>query len=162
MTAPLKRGRLATAALARVFALGGDATLTLVSGKTQARYTYRVRRHEDEAVHLHFVSVLFGSNNEGDFAYIGVIADGGDYRRTPKSRVTATDPRHAAFAYFWQHVSAGSLPPQLEVWHEGRCCRCRHKLTVPRSIELGIGPECEKRFAPALAALRAEQQEEAA
>lgn len=31
---------------------------------------------------------------------------------------------------------------RLQVWHEGRCGRCGRKLTVPSSIETGLGPEC--------------------
>jgi hypothetical protein len=30
----------------------------------------------------------------------------------------------------------------VEFWHEGKCCRCGRKLTVPASIASGIGPEC--------------------
>lgn len=51
--------------------------------------------------------------------------------------------RHAAFPYVWDRVKFGSdLPPSVEVWHEGGCCQCAHKLTVPASIELGLGPDC--------------------
>lgn len=31
---------------------------------------------------------------------------------------------------------------RVEVWHEGSCGRCGRKLTVPSSIETGLGPEC--------------------
>jgi hypothetical protein len=36
----------------------------------------------------------------------------------------------------------GVLGRLLEVWHEGRCGRCGRALTVPESVERGIGPEC--------------------
>jgi hypothetical protein len=38
------------------------------------------------------------------------------------------------------------LPKGLKVHHEGRCCRCGRKLTVPESIETGLGPECASRL----------------
>jgi hypothetical protein len=58
--------------------------------------------------------------------------------------VPATDKvRHAAFAWIWNQIRFGTdLPPVVEVWHEGACCRCGHKLSVPASIEIGHGPDC--------------------
>lgn len=45
----------------------------------------------------------------------------------------------------WFGKTAGQDLPECEVWHEGRCGRCGRKLTVPESIETGIGPDCAKR-----------------
>ena len=39
---------------------------------------------------------------------------------------------------------AGTLPEFVEVWHEGCCGKCGKRLTVPSSIENGLGPECIK------------------
>ena len=62
------------------FALAGNARLTLVSKATKARYSYRVKASEDGKVH--FVSVLTGSDNEGDYTYLGIIGNDGTFRRT--------------------------------------------------------------------------------
>lgn len=35
---------------------------------------------------------------------------------------------------------------KLSIYHEGRCCKCGMPLTVPESIDSGIGPECNKRM----------------
>jgi hypothetical protein len=35
---------------------------------------------------------------------------------------------------------------KLAIYHEGRCCKCGMPLTVPESIDSGIGPECNKRM----------------
>lgn len=35
-------------------------------------------------------------------------------------------------------------PPGYEIRHAGRCGRCGRLLTVPESIETGLGPECSK------------------
>jgi hypothetical protein len=35
---------------------------------------------------------------------------------------------------------------KLSIYHEGRCCKCSMPLTVPESIDSGIGPECNKRM----------------
>jgi hypothetical protein len=51
--------------------------------------------------------------------------------------------RHAFPWMWWRIVDKGLvLPADIEVWHEGNCRRCRRKLTVPASIELGLGPNC--------------------
>jgi len=48
-----------------------------------------------------------------------------------------------AFPWLWRQVTEGkTLPETLEVWHEGNCCRCARRLTVPASIETGLGYDC--------------------
>lgn len=132
--------RLQNVADVKRFVLAGNATLTLVSGKTGTRYTYHVKQVKSDAPH--FVSVLYGSDNENDLAFIGSIFADGEYRHGRKSKLPAGDIRESAWCYLWRHVLAGNLPADLEIWHEGRCARCGRKLTVPESIERGLGPEC--------------------
>ena len=128
----------------RHFALAGNAILTLV-GKRE-RFTYRVRMSEDGK--MHFVSVLTGADNESSYSYLGIVGKLGDFRRTAKSRITEEATSHKAFAWFWGYVrSRRPLPDSIEVWHEGRCGRCARRLTVPESIERGIGPECAGKVA---------------
>src|SRR5215831_3560322 len=86
------------------FLLAGNATVTLRSGKTGTRYTYKVRMSEDGKVH--FVSVMYGADNEADFTYMGIIRDG-EFRWTKKSRVGADDVRVVAFAWAWGWMSSG-------------------------------------------------------
>lgn len=127
------------AAHVRTFALGGNATLTLESAKTGARFTFKIRAADDGS--LSFVSVLTGSDNESDYAYLGTIrADRFAHGR--KSKIGADSASAVAFAWAWPHIAAGRIPPTLNVWHEGRCGRCNRKLTVPESIASGFGPEC--------------------
>lgn len=130
-----------SAELVRDFALAGNATLTLQSGATGARYTFKVRASEDGR--LHFVSLLTGSDNESDFAYLGTIRAGA-YSHGRKSKIGETAASARAFAWAWPHIAAGRIPDALEVYHEGRCGRCNRKLTVPESIRTGFGPECAR------------------
>jgi hypothetical protein len=139
-------GQLKSANAALAYTLAGNATLTLRSQKSGTRYTYRVRQLVDDAGSrqpLHFVSTLFGPDNESDFVYLGIIGNQGEFRLTKKSRFTVDSPQAKAFGFFWRHANApGDLPDALECWHEGRCGRCGRKLTVPASIASGFGPEC--------------------
>lgn len=136
--------RFQTATAAREFALGGNAVLTLQSEKTGARFTYKIRAAQDGAVS--FVSVLTGQDNEGDYTYLGIIK-GQTFARTGKSRIGADAPSFLALDWAWKALSAGRLPAQLAIFHEGRCGRCNRLLTVPESIESGFGPECSRRMA---------------
>jgi len=121
------------------FIQAGNAVFTLVSKKTGARFTYKVTESDDGK--LFFVGVLTGPDNTSDYSYLGIIR-AGVFMQTAKSRIWPGAPSYDAFAWFWKQLDKPALPDTLEVWHEGRCGRCGRPLTVPESIERGIGPEC--------------------
>ena len=134
--------KFTTAAAARAFMLGGNATVTLVSAKTGTRFTYKFRKAEDSPTF--FISLLNGPDNTADYKYLGRIADrlwiG---RKVPKPGDISPDaPSAKALAWTWERLNRDELPDVLEIWHEGRCGRCNRKLTVPSSIASGLGPEC--------------------
>ena len=127
----LTRGKLTSAADMLTFALAGNATLTLVSEKTGTRYTFRVRKPKKaEATCPWFVSVMYGPDNETQFSYLGTIFPDKSYRHGRKSNIPEGDVREKAFLWLWVHIVPGfgcatpTVPPSMEVWHEGRCCRC--------------------------------------
>ena len=127
------------------FILAGNATITLESEKSGIHYTYKIKRtHED--VNRWFVSLLTGPDNEGDFTYLGVLeGEGGTaFRLTKKSSLLETSAPVAGFKYMWAWINSNRMPPKMHIHHEGRCGRCNRKLTVPESIESGIGPECRQ------------------
>lgn len=128
---------------ARRFILAGNATFTIVSAKTGTRFTYKIRA-KNVAVGrtLYFVSVLTGSDNENDFTFLGTIFDGKDFRHSTKSHISQDAPSARAFAWCFGRILADTLT-DASVHHEGKCGRCGRKLTVPSSIEIGLGPECE-------------------
>jgi hypothetical protein len=134
----------AQAALA--FITAGRSHFTLVSKQTGKRYTYRVARLQQEGSRQPgplLASVLYGQDNGSDYRYVGVVGSTGRLRFTAKSKVTCDDPRGAGLAWALDHlVQRAAIPPQLEVWHEGRCGRCARRLTDPASLARGLGPEC--------------------
>lgn len=134
--------QLSTPDLFLAFALAGNATFTLVSKATGQRFTYKVVE-SDRQPGFYFVRVLRGSDNEGDYTYLGTLAaDGLVYRHGRKSPVGEDAPSAKAASWFFGRVKQDHLPTTCEVWHEGRCGRCGRKLTVPTSIATGLGPEC--------------------
>jgi hypothetical protein len=149
------QGQLTDGNLARTFALAGNARLTLVSQKTGARFTFRVRAKDvpagegaaqpDATKTLFFVQLLNGQDNTSDYVFLGTIFPGApttSYRHGGKSPVAPSAPSAKGFAWAWSFLSKGELPPGCEVWHEGKCGRCGRALTVPESIASGIGPVC--------------------
>jgi len=133
--------RLTTLEDVITFIQAGKAKFTVRSVASGTRFTYRVNESDDGKVF--FVSLMNGPDNEVHFTYLGIIRDGA-FRRTAKSRISEDAVGHKAFAWLWMQLSGGRLPDNVEVWHEGHCGRCGRALTVPESIDRGIGPECMK------------------
>jgi hypothetical protein len=138
----MERRRITDADDALTFIKGGNSRFTLVSPKTGTRFTYRVSKPKDgDKDNFFFVSLLNGPNNETDYTYVGIIANN-QIRLTKKSKVGADAPSYKALDFTLRHLLHNNLP--VEFWHEGKCCRCGRTLTVPESIDRGIGPECIK------------------
>jgi hypothetical protein len=130
---------------AKEFAFAGNALITLESKRTGNHHTYKIRACEDpEAKGLFFVSHLIsGSADEGTFAYLGVVRADGRFYLTKKSTASPEAPSVQAFFFF---MKSKELHPQLIVHHENKCGRCGRTLTVPESVESGLGPECRSKM----------------
>lgn len=124
------------------FVFAGHAKFT-ISGK-KSRYTYQVTKAKDKDT-LFFVSLLSGPDNDADYTYVGIVRigyAGRAFQLTKKSRLTEDAVPVKAFRYFFDRLTRMELPDCLEFRHEGHCGRCGRTLTVPESIDRGIGPEC--------------------
>ena len=131
------------------FITAGKAIFTVRNEKTGNRFTFKVRQAPVDKAQatmfgvngkpVWFVSVLNGTDNNSNYAYIGTIK-GDTFVHTFKAKVSPEAPSFKAFKWLWEHIKA--LPENVHIYHEGRCGRCGRKLTVPESIESGFGPEC--------------------
>ena len=135
-----------TLSAAKTFAFAGNALITLESKRTGDHHTYKIEEADDKKDFFFVSHLISGSADDGTFAYLGVVnkkeAGGeGHFRLTKKSTAAFDAPSVVAFQFF---MASKKLHPQLIVHHEGRCGRCGRTLTVPSSIEAGIGPECAK------------------
>lgn len=129
------------------FLTAGNATFTLVSRKSGARFTYKARtpRGDKDKGRIIFVSLLNGPDNTSDYQYIGQIfpQKSVEYVHGKKARARREAPSVQLITWFTRQLAGnGAKLDQVEFWHEGTCGRCGRKLTVPESIDTGLGPEC--------------------
>ncbi len=120
-------------------------------------YTYRVEKVEFEKLGepkrtCYFVKALTGPDNTGDYTYLGMLnLQTGGVQMTAKSAFPETATRvrivRRVLAALWRGEAANVEATGWKVHHEGKCGRCGRALTVPASVESGIGPECAKKMA---------------
>lgn len=134
--------------IGREFILAGRAIFT-VSNPTGERYTFKVSKKEAQPGSrytdpTYFVALLTGSDNESDYTYMGILKPAaGNVILTKASRYTAQSKPYAVVNWAIGLVWRGkSFPAGYRLQHEGKCGRCGRTLTVPESIDLGIGPDC--------------------
>ena len=152
--------QLSSPGLVRQFILGGNATFSLQNADG-SHVTYKVKSNKknkdkfwttnNQDKSLYFVSVLTGPNNDSDFQYLGLLKlfpiDGFyHFEGTKGSRIGRDAPSYKLFKQLWIGIEQQCrIPSVIQFYHEGQCCICGRKLTVPESIAKGIGPECEGR-----------------
>lgn len=133
------------------FITAGNALFSLKNTKNGNHITYKVTVAENKP-DFWFVKVLTGSDNKSDYTYLGTLRKNGavsglslNFTHGVKSPIGKDAKTSVTAAWFFDKLNTKNLPPALEVWHEGKCCRCARTLTVPESIDAGIGPECMKK-----------------
>ena len=138
----------------RKFALAGNATFTLVSLRTGDRFTYRIRKpraEPGERPKPFFVQLMNGPDNTANYAYIGLMfgkgedSDFASWRHgAHKAKAGKDAPSVKAIEWLFRNVMCEKALEQVEIWHQGKCGKCRKPLTVPSSIHTGLGPICAK------------------
>jgi hypothetical protein len=148
--APDMAGELKTKNDIDRFIFAGKAIFTIRNNDTGNRFTYRLMKVEDADVF--FVSVLTGSDNNTSYSFFGTIFDKTRFSLSKnKSRLDINDPKHMmaikTFQWFFDTLISITkpFPSQVQIWHEGVCGTCGKKLTVPESIDIGLGPICAKK-----------------
>lgn len=145
-------GRLATPELVKEYMKAGNATITIRSKKTGNRFTFKIKASDPAERYpnkVWFVSVLNGPDNWTNYMYMGKInSDFKMFEWTRASRVGTEALSWKAFDWLFKALDDAPMffNGQVEVWHEGKCGRCGRKLTVPESIERGIGPDCAEKM----------------
>jgi len=125
----------------------GKATFT-ARGREHS-FTFRVKQPKFDGVpaeNLRYVSVLTGPDNTTSYTFIGCLVrkmGRWEFRFSPKARISQDATSVVAFKWIIRRLVDGmGLTNEVEIWHDGRCGKCGHPLTVPESIETGLGPIC--------------------
>jgi hypothetical protein len=145
--------------IAREFIAAGRAIFTVsvpasfVAGHPECRdrYTFQVKRTPaTNGTSLWFINMLAGPDNSRDYSPLGCLnVETGAVRLV---RSTQMNDRswpvkliRRVMACLWEVANAKPediLRAGFEIRHEGRCGRCGRRLTVPLSIDTGLGPIC--------------------
>ena len=143
------------------FILAGDATFTIVSpplgkgakldpaGRTHRTYRVEYSEPNNGYPEAFFVKTLTGPDNETHYSYVGILdPKTGEVRTTAKSKhwegTTRLTLLRRVLYRVWRAEVGEIRKHGYDVLHSGKCGRCGRKLTVPSSVESGIGPECAK------------------
>lgn len=144
-----------TIQLDKNFFMGGNATFTVDNGKG-THYTFKIRQPKHQRPGYtgpapHFISLLTGPDNENSYTYMGMVQESHPtpdetrltIKLTAKSKYNddSAPVKVARWALF-HAMTDRILPEGYSIHHEGKCGCCGRTLTVPESIERGIGPEC--------------------
>lgn len=114
------------------------------------RLVYRAASDDGKWPECVFAGLLTGPDNRDDYTYLGVVdLQAGTVRLTRASKYAETSwpvllLRRVLLAYA-QGRQQAIADAGWSVRHEGYCGVCGRALTVPESIERGIGPECWRR-----------------
>ena len=137
------------------FVRAGRAIFTVSNDKGD-HYTFRVKAKDfaDGTGTKHFVSLLTGPENTSNYTYMGMLSSPAldnisgkppHVFPTAKSKFALASKPVQVFNFAMRVISgAQALPAGYDVKHAGRCGRCGRLLTVPESIDRGIGPECSQ------------------
>lgn len=143
------------------FVFAGRAKFTALRTDTGSRITFQLnkvkatpRRPQLPQGWADAYYVLYKYNEDTTdgkgYTYIGMVFDKVRFWQANMEREHWREPevvtklKHGQKVFGWllDKLMSQSLPEQVQVWHQGSCGRCGRDLTVPLSINRGIGPEC--------------------
>lgn len=131
--------------LDKSFFVGGNATFS-VKGP-ERHYTFKITTPPWNE-NLRSAFLLSGPDNTSDYVYLGMVnKETGAFRLTEKSKMTLDTVPVKVLVWILKHAfTDGLIPDGYAVNHDGNCGCCGRPLTVPLSVERGIGPDCWARL----------------
>jgi hypothetical protein len=158
-TQDLLQGQLHFPGEIRRYIMAGNATFTLVSHKShqsthiqsQVRYqgpgqelVYGESGQVESTLSRYSAARAMSLSRTISISAYSSSSVMGTTISSPRLRVRTPIPHPSRVPWFWNLLEQGAhVSNQIDFWHEGRCCVCGRKLTVPESVADGIGPECK-------------------
>lgn len=129
------------------FMTAGRATFTIQSNKTQAYFTYTLKRLKNKGEYSSDGSAYFCSvQSGGKDVYAGLVTERETiykFVRGKKGTMEADEPRIAGLLKVLNLLAQNKTIP-AKIYHTGICGRCGRRLSTPDSLKTGLGPECIK------------------
>jgi hypothetical protein len=123
-----------------------NAIVTIRNPATGDHRTFKVSSNRQGT---RFVSLLTGPSNEADYTSFAIVGSGAydkiaftfkKYQAGPGDRPTAWE----MYTRFINHPERYQRKFGFEYRISSRCRKCNRRITSPRSLAVGLGPECEK------------------
>ena len=111
------------------FILAGNSQFVLENNKTGNHFPYLVKQQKTG------VWYIYSSTD-----YLGTIRI--DMTAKIEPFMSSSLKSVAIFWYLKQLIDKIPIPPQVHLYHLGRCGKCGRPLTDPASMERGVGPYC--------------------
>lgn len=139
------------AAAFRTFMFQGKALFTLENKEKGTHITFKVKspkKKRDQPEDTRYFDIEVKALNDGwhGMRYIGRID-----RKLRQFKASGKVPNdHVGIQTLqwimknWKNLEKFEEDGKLGMYHLGICCKCGMPLTVPESIENGIGPHCKK------------------
>jgi hypothetical protein len=142
----INRSNVAIGALPTLF-FAGRAVLTFENIEAGTHLTIKVSQARDKRdrkvlLPMFHVGVKLLGDRVQSYAYAGtVFTDSGNWSL---SRKVNPDEQLARVFRWLKAVTTDPnlLRGKINLYHEGRCCKCGQPLTHPESIRTAIGPHC--------------------
>jgi hypothetical protein len=132
----------------QMYVYGGKGRFRLKSLKSEKEFTYKIspmsKYNPKYDEYTYYVSLVI----PGGSTFLGVMkSEENKYIHSKKSIKDFNSPEVKGFRWLLgQFETEKEFPTEMEFYHMGICSCCGKVLTIPGSIELGIGPVCFQRY----------------
>ena len=125
-------------------------TFTIVYPAHNTHRTIQVEEGDGGFSGRKILSIMNGTDNETSFFRFGHVNPDGTIKFWLSRTGTWDDERKERVARAFAKIAASEQAAfdagLAYAKQSGKCFRCNRKLTTPKSLEAGIGPECLKAF----------------
>ena len=128
------------------YLLGGTGIVTLKS-PSGIHHTYMFRKPRNPNEFPEDIYFVYAISRDNKLFYVGML-ENMRFRLTMNSRFRADNDIAKGAKYIERLMNSPKLfeNTKMEIYHEGVCSVCGRKLTNPKSIKYGIGPECRRKL----------------
>lgn len=128
------------------FVLGGKSHFEIVQksldGAGIISFEYKVSKADRN--NMWYVSILNVPSK--DFIYAGYLVDKGNIHFVQGKRGCNSPSDKPIRGLVWLLNRTGELPTQVNVRHFGKCAMCGRTLKDDKSVVLGLGSSCIKKY----------------